>query len=211
MFSFTDQTSMKFDLHMHTARHSPDSITDPFDLVRSAIAAGLDGIVITEHDYWWPDEELAELRAFAPGLVILAGMEVTARGGDMLCYGFHDPVALRRGMPWAELCREVRWQGGATIAAHPNRWGQPFEKIIREQQPEIEGIEVMSNNMDEDLRTRAAQLLVKYPHYAQLGNSDSHDPATVGCCYTDFDAEIHTSADLVKAIRERKGVARVRC
>ena len=27
---------MKFDLHMHTARHSPDADSDPFELVRAA-------------------------------------------------------------------------------------------------------------------------------------------------------------------------------
>lgn len=199
---------MKFDLHLHTSRHSPDSITDPFDLLDSARAARLDGVVITEHDYWWPEEELEELRAAAPDLVVLAGMEVTGRGGDMLVYGIRDPFAMPRGISWPELCREVHRQGGVAVAAHPNRWGQPFEAILREQHPELDGIEVMSNNMDADLRSRAAELLVKYPHFAQLGNSDSHDPATVGCCYTEFDATIRTAADLVAAIRTRKGTAR---
>jgi predicted metal-dependent phosphoesterase TrpH len=200
---------MKFDLHMHTARHSPDADSDPFELVQAALKAGLDGIVLTEHDYMWTEDELEELRAAAPGLVILAGVEVTGRGGDMLCYGVSDPSALPRGIEWSKLTREVHRQGGACVAAHPNRWGQPFEKLVREQMPELDGIEVMSNNMDADLRRRAAELLAKYPHFAQLGNSDSHQPATVGCCYTDFDAEIRTSADLVAAIRARKGIARV--
>jgi predicted metal-dependent phosphoesterase TrpH len=200
---------MKFDLHMHTRRHSPDSITDPYELVKSALAAGLDGIVITEHDYLWTEAELEELRAAAPGLVILAGVEVAARSGDVLCYGLTDPFALPRGITWHELCREVHRQGGVAVAAHPNRWGQPFEKILQEQRPEIDGIEVLSNNMCADLRARAAALLAKFPHFAQLGNSDSHDPATVGCCYTDFEAEIRTTADLVAAIRGRKGVAKV--
>ena len=200
---------MKFDLHLHTSRHSPDSVTDPFDLLRAATAAGLDGVVLTEHDYFWPDAELADLRAAAPNLVILAGVEVTARGGDMLVYGLTDPFAFPKGIGWGELCREVHRQGGAAVAAHPNRWGQPFEKVVRDSGAELEGIEVMSNNMEPDLRTRAAALLKKYPHYAQLGNSDSHAPETVGCCYTDFDATIRTTADLVAAIRGRKGVARV--
>src|SRR5436190_13872817 len=108
---------MKFDLHLHTRRHSPDSDTDPFDLLRSAIAAGLDGVVLTEHDYLWPEEELAELRAAAPGLVVLAGVEVTGRGGDMLCYGVTDPFKLPKGIPWPELCREVHRQGGVCVAA----------------------------------------------------------------------------------------------
>ncbi|MBM3980144.1 MAG: hypothetical protein FJ304_07635 [Planctomycetes bacterium] len=200
---------MKFDLHMHTARHSPDADTDPFELVEAAIKAGLDGIVITEHDFMWPEHELNELRAAAPQLVILAGVEVTGRGGDMLCYGITDPFALPRGIEWRELTREVHRQGGACCAAHPNRWGQPFEKLLKEQDPELDGIEVMSKNMDRDLRTQAAKLLTKYPHFAQLGNSDSHQPETVGCCYTDFDATIRTSADLVAAIRGKKGVAKV--
>jgi predicted metal-dependent phosphoesterase TrpH len=198
---------MKFDLHLHTARHSPDSVTDPFDLLRAAQAAGLDGMVITEHDYLWPEEELLELRAAAPGLVVLAGMEVTGRGGDVLVYGITDPLKLPRGIGWGDLCREVHRQGGVAVAAHPNRWGQPFEQVVKDSGAELDGIEVMSNNMEPELRVRAAALLQKYPHFAQLGNSDSHAPETVGCCYTDFAADIRTTADLVKAIRERKGVA----
>jgi predicted metal-dependent phosphoesterase TrpH len=200
---------MKFDLHMHTARHSPDADSDPFELVRAAVAAGLNGIVITEHDYMWPDSELEELRAAAPELVILGGVEVTARGGDVLCYGITNPFALPRGIGWPELCREVHKQGGACVAAHPNRWGQPFEKIVREQNPELDGIEVMSNNMDPDLRARAAALLKKYPHFAQLGNSDSHQPNTVGCCCTVFEVPVRTNAELVAAIRGNKGKAMV--
>src|SRR5581483_3682444 len=138
------------------------------------------------------------------------GIEVTGRGGDVLCYGLTDPFAVPRGTPWPELCREVHAQGGVTVAAHPNRWDQPFEKMLAEQRPELDGIEVMSKNMDADLRRRAAELLVKFPHFAQLGNSDSHEPATVGCCYTDFDATIRTTADLIAAIRGKKGKAMAR-
>lgn len=199
---------MKFDLHLHTRRHSPDSITDPFDLLRSARRAGLDGVVLTEHDYLWPEEELDELRAYDPGLVILGGMEVTGRGGDVLVYGITDATPFYRGMSWPELVTEVHRQGGAAVAAHPNRWGQPFERLLAETGVEFDGIEVMSNNMDDELREKAAELLTKFPQFAQLGNSDSHDPATVGCCYTDFDATIRTTADLVEAIRANKGKAK---
>lgn len=198
---------MKFDLHMHTRRYSHDAISDPFDLVRAARAAGLDGIVITEHDTLWPERELESLRAAEPGLVILAGVEITGLGGDVLCYGVSDLARLPRGTPWPELCREVLRQGGIPVAAHPNRWGQPFEKIVREQHPALGGIEVMSKNMDDELRAGAAQLLGRFPGFAQLGNSDSHEPETVGCCYTEFDVEIRRVEDLVAAIQGRRGRA----
>lgn len=200
---------MKFDLHLHTSRHSPDSETDPFELLKSARRAGLDGVVLTEHDYLWPESELEELRAAEPGLVILGGIEVTGRGGDMLVYGIADVSTLPRGIGWGDLVNEVHRQGGVAVAAHPNRWGQPFEKVVRDAGVELDGIEVMSNNMDEDLRRQAQELLKRYPQYAQLGNSDSHAPWSVGCCCTDFDAVIRTNADLVAAIRAKKGVAMV--
>jgi predicted metal-dependent phosphoesterase TrpH len=200
---------MKFDLHLHTSRHSPDSETDPFDLLVAARKAGLDGVVLTEHDYLWPEEELAALRAAAPDLVILGGVEITGRGGDVLVYGITDATKLPRGIGWGDLCREVHGQGGVAVAAHPNRWGQPFERVLADSGAEIDGIEVMSNNMDADLRRQAQVLLAAYPHFAQLGNSDSHAPWSVGCCYTDFAREIRSSADLVAAIRARAGTARV--
>jgi predicted metal-dependent phosphoesterase TrpH len=195
---------MTFDLHMHTRRYSPDSEIDPFELVRRAKEIGLDGIVITEHDRLWPEDELEELRAAAPGLVVLGGVEVTGLGGDLLCYGVTDLGNLRRGMPWAELCREVRRQDGVAVAAHPYRWGQDFDALVRDQQPDLGGLEMMSNNMDPDLRRRAAAFLERHPQYATLGNSDAHELSVVGVCYTDFAARIQTPADLVRAIQERK-------
>ena len=54
---------MRFDHHLHTAKHSPDSNMDPWELIHHARAIGLDGIVITEHDYQWEADELADLAA----------------------------------------------------------------------------------------------------------------------------------------------------
>src|SRR5262249_45452842 len=113
---------MKFDLHMHTTRHSPDSLMDPLVLVRRAQQLGLDGVVITEHDWLWTEEELEELRQAAPGLVVLAGIEVSCKEGHFLTYGVQNPFSLKYGMRAAELCREIHRQGGAVVAAHPFRW-----------------------------------------------------------------------------------------
>ena len=64
---------------------------------------------------------------------------------------------------------------------------------------------MMSNNMDPDVRRQAAKFFERNPEFATLGNSDAHDIGIVGACYTEFDAEIRTSADLVAAIRIRVG------
>ena len=146
----------------------------------------------------------------APGLVVLGGVEVSGRNGDLLCYGVTDLSDLRRGMGWGDLCREVRRQGGAAVAAHPFRWGQDFEGLIAEEQPDLAGLEMMSNNMDPDIRRRTADYLGRNPRFTTLGNSDAHELEVLGICYTEFDAEIRSSADLVEAIRGRIGRPRDR-
>ncbi|HLJ93133.1 MAG TPA: PHP domain-containing protein [Gemmataceae bacterium] len=198
---------MKFDLHMHTTRHSPDSAMDPFALVRQARTIGLDGVVITEHDWLWTESELEELRAAAPELTILAGIEVTAAEGHFLTYGVQNPFALPKGIGVADLCREVHRQGGAVVASHPFRWGQPFDTILREQKPELDGLELMTDHMDSECRQRAAEVF-RQRRLAGLGSSDAHDEATLGVCYSEFEATIRTSQDLVNAIRSRRVVAR---
>jgi predicted metal-dependent phosphoesterase TrpH len=201
---------MKFDLHMHTARYSHDSMMDPLHLIARAREIGLDGIVITEHDRLWPEEELVELRAIAKGLIVLAGVEITGRGGDMLCYGVHDISMLPRGTPWRELTREVHRQGGVCVAAHPYRWGQPFDELVAEQDVEIDGLEMLSNNMDAEIRAKTAAFKLRRPELAGLGNSDAHEVGVVGCCYTVFDATIRTMPELVQAIRAGKSTPHCR-
>lgn len=201
---------MKFDLHMHTRRYSPDSDIDPFELVHRAKEIGLDGIVITEHDNLWPEDELEELRAAAPGLVVLGGVEVSGRNGDLLCYGVNNLRELRRGGRWNDLCREVTRQGGVAVAAHPFRWGQDFEGLLEQEQPDLGGLEMMSNNMDPELRRLTANFFEHNPAFATLGNSDAHEVYVVGCCYTEFDAVVGNSDDLVRAIRGRKARPRSR-
>jgi predicted metal-dependent phosphoesterase TrpH len=200
---------MKFDLHMHTTRHSPDSEMDPFALVHRAQELGLDGVVITEHDWLWTEPELDELRQAAPGLVVLAGVEVTTQEGHFLSYGVRDPFAIPRGIGVADLCREVHRQGGAVVAAHPFRWGQPFDEILREQQPELDGLELMTDHMDEECRRRAAEIFRRYP-LAGIGSSDAHQVNILGVCYTEFEPVIRNPEDLSRAIRERRAVARER-
>jgi predicted metal-dependent phosphoesterase TrpH len=193
---------MKFDLHMHTSRHSPDSVMDPFVMLRRAREIGLDGVVITEHDWLWTEPELEELRAAAPGLVVLSGIEVTAEQGHFLAYGVRNPFAVARGIDVAQLCREVHRQGGAVVAAHPFRWGQPFWDILRDDRPELDGLELMTNNMDADIRRKAAEVHRQH-RLAGLGSSDAHHENTLGVCYTDFHATIRDMRDLVEALRSR--------
>src|SRR5579875_3662940 len=99
---------MKFDHHIHTARHSPDSSIDPRKLVVRARELGLDGVVITEHDYQWEEGELSELARRAAPLLVFSGVEVSAREGHFLVYGLPTLAEVSPGIELAELVRVVR-------------------------------------------------------------------------------------------------------
>jgi predicted metal-dependent phosphoesterase TrpH len=200
---------MKFDLHMHTTRYSLDSQMDVLVMLRRAREVGLDGVVITEHDWLWTEPELEVLRALAPDLVVLAGIEVTARQGHFLVYGVHNPFAVPRGIGVAELCHEVHRQGGGVVAAHPFRWGQPFREILEREQADLDGLELMTNNMDAECRHQAAEVQRSHD-LAGLGSSDAHSEDVLGICYTEFSGSIRRMSDLVQAIRARRCQARER-
>jgi predicted metal-dependent phosphoesterase TrpH len=199
-----------FDMHIHTSRHSPDSVINPFSLVRHAAELGLTGVVITEHDWLWTEQELDELRAATPEVQVYAGIEVSAAEGHFLCYGVTDPLRLPKGIHVKDLCREVHAQGGAVVAAHPYRWGQDFDSILI-QEPLLDGLEIMSSNMDEPCRTKARACWSNHPTpWAALGNSDAHTLEKVAQCYTVFSEPIRDQMDLLEALRSGQMEARAR-
>src|SRR4029450_13239801 len=101
---------MKFDHHLHTSRHSPDSALDPLELVERAVEIGLDGVVITEPDYQWDAAELGELAERAAPLRVFSGAEVSAREGHFLVYGLPALDEAYPGVPLGALLPLVRRQ-----------------------------------------------------------------------------------------------------
>ncbi len=199
----------KFDHHLHTSRHSPDSVIDPLVLIERACAVGLDGVVITEHDFQWPADELAELAARAKGLRVFTGAEVSAREGHFLVYGLPDLDEVTPGVALADLLQFVRRHEAAIVAAHPFRWDQPFENLIAAHGPVFDALELVSNNVTPENRRKTAQVLERYPMGA-TGSSDGHDAEVIGCYYTEFSGEIATLADFVTALRQHRGRPRHR-
>ena len=194
----------KFDHHLHTRRHSPDSVIDPLALLGRARSAGLDGLVITEHDVQWSPRELADLAGQADGLVVLSGVEVSAREGHFLVYGLPDLGEVGPGIRLADLLRVVRRRGAAIVAAHPFRWDQPFDAIVAEHGPVFDGLELVSKNVTPETRRRTEEVLEAHPMGA-TGSSDSHELETIGCYFSTFPGPIATMADFVAALKSRSG------
>jgi predicted metal-dependent phosphoesterase TrpH len=200
---------MKIDHHLHTYRHSPDSMIDPLELVEYAREIGLDGLAITEHDYQWEADELAELAVRAAPLRVFSGAEISAREGHFLVYGLPSLDEVPPGITLAELLKTVRLHQAAIVAAHPFRWDQAFDAIVAEQGPVFDALELVSNNVSAETRMKTEALLRKHP-MGSTGSSDAHDLEVVGCYFTEFDERIDSLAGFVAAIRGRRGRPRHR-
>jgi hypothetical protein len=191
----------KFDHHLHTSRHSPDSVLEPGELIDTARGLGLDGVVITEHDYQWSSDELAVLARGAGGLVVLAGAEVSAREGHFLVYGLPDLDEAPPGVALEDLLALVRRHDAAIVAAHPFRWDQDFRALVgRHGASAFDALELVSKNVTAETRALAERLLREHP-MGVTGSSDGHAADEVGCYFTDFPEPIATIADFVAALR----------
>lgn len=193
---------LRIDLHVHTRRGSPCSAIDPLQLPDAAVRAGLDGVVITEHEYQWTQDELDDLsrRTSRSGLLLLAGFEFETSQGHLLVYGLH-PDDVRRFTPGlrpkdaAELVHEL---GGACVAAHPTRAGQSFDGQLLETP--LDAIEVASSRLAYD-EQRIAFRLARDTEIPMVAGSDAHALRDIGCYVTEFDACLQSAADLRDALR----------
>ena len=194
---------MKVDHHIHTSRHSPDSSIDPRELVVRAREIGLDAVVITEHDYQWNPDELAELAALAAPLRVFSGAEISAREGHFLVYGLPSLELAPSGICVEDLLTVVRGHHAAIVAAHPFRWDQPFDEIMAEYGPAFDALELVSNNITSDIRSKTEALLRIHPMGA-TGSSDAHELDVVGCYYSEFGRPIDSIAEFAAALRGRQ-------
>jgi len=193
---------MFIDIHIHTTRHSTCSVLNPERLVDRALEIGLNGIVITEHNYLWSGDEITNLQARVPRekLLILRGQELDTQAGHVLVYGY--PERLPPDMLLADLKKMVHEVSGALVVAHPFRWGT-LDNMSFDVQAHLlkkfDAIEVFNGNctFDEALRV---QDVAKRMGINTVGGSDAHSLDMLGRYSTRFYEKIENEIDLARAI-----------
>lgn len=199
---------MLIDMHVHTTRYSKCSRMAAESMAERARTVGLDGIVITEHDVFWSDDEIETFRENYPDLTILRGVEVSASGGiDILVYGLTQMHGMERGMTPQEVVEIAHANGGVAIWAHPLRKNlAPAPDLL---EIPFDALECQSLNIDSlelDLHHDVAKRMGTVPCY----NSDAHDETTLGAYATDFHVEVSDERTLADAIRARRFTPRIR-
>lgn len=192
---------MIIDLHVHTSRHSQCAKSTPEEMVRAARDRGLDGVVLTEHDVVWLDDEFEALRKVCPGLRLFRAAEIsTAEGEDMLVYGVSDIGPLSGRQPAATVVEQARRAGGAAILAHPLRYHAAIAEPLLRTPPDA--CEAWSLNIFAYQRT-AIREFSERTGCGLVAASDAHHWASLGAYAVRFERPPRDEAELAAALRAR--------
>ena len=210
-----------FDLHIHTTKGSSDSSLTPEDLILESDRLGLRGLCLTEHSGPWDRHEFKQFAALH-NVVLIRAMEVETDYGHMLAFGLDRYQAGFNKA--AELRKSATASGGFVITAHPFRGvlsgGHRSRALIYQaiddplpEEPEdalehpvfklADAIEVANGgtvDKENDFAMAVAGLL-KMP---STGGSDAHSTHGLGKFLTEFDDEVNTEAEFLKALHSKK-------
>jgi hypothetical protein len=205
---------MLIDLHTHTKPRSWDSFITPDEMVDLAKEADLDAMVLSEHDWTWEAEEVADL-VKRHDFTIIRAMEINTEDGHILVFGLHEyKFGMHRSHELAEFVNAV---DGVMIAAHPYRRQMPWKPDDEGEYADalaratlnpayrfVTAIEVLNGrgSLEENefsLRVRDEM------HLPATAANDTHQhdekDQQMGRAATYFEAEIETEQQLIAALR----------
>lgn len=195
----------RIDLHSHTYV-SPDSATDPRDLVERAREVGLAKLAVTDHN---TIEGAREAYALAPDLIII-GQEIdTDWGGELIAYFVQEQIP--QDLPPAEAIKLLRAQGAVISISHPLdrlRNSAMGEKNTLALIDQVDALEVFNARclLPADNR-RAAALAARYGKLGTAG-SDGHTLPEIGAAYVQLPPFKGNSAAFMAALAKGKAQGR---
>ena len=190
---------LRIDLHVHT-RDSLDSHISLDDAARRCREEDLDGFAVTNHDFF---SDIPSSWLKKTDLVILRGMEVSARGAHILALDINEEVEMGLGI--RETVEKNHEQGGLAIIAHPY---SVLRTWVNRREIEAAGFDLVEvANAYQfpygwmlERNTRLAQEL----GLPQTGGSDAHIPRTVGRAYTVLEVDERSDEGVLEALRKGK-------
>ncbi|WP_336343763.1 CehA/McbA family metallohydrolase [Halalkalicoccus ordinarius] len=188
---------IELDLHAHTRFfHGRDRAARAFDpvghrlLVGAARRRGLDGVALTNHDYYRPlGDPTGE-----GGVLSMPGIEISTTQGHVVVLGPDPPTRTAPDtLTPQEAVDLAHDRGCVAIIAHPFR-----NSTIRETDVEFDAIEL---NGKHPRTWPLVREIAEARDLPLVGGSDAHYPIEVGRAYTRIDAEPNPRA-IAEAIRE---------
>jgi predicted metal-dependent phosphoesterase TrpH len=194
------------DIHIHSSPASPCSTVHVHQHIIEAKSMELKGIVLTDHNYTWPKDQIDELRKRYK-FPIFSGNEITTDHGDILVYGFNENI--KGIIPIKELRKKVVEQGGFMAVAHPFRaylligGHQLFKSVKNAAQKQVfeyvDAIEVYNGKSTDD-ENQLASKVAKYLGIKGIAGSDAHEKGSIGRYSTDFFSPVNDESELLEQL-----------
>ncbi|MFB6355696.1 MAG: PHP domain-containing protein [bacterium] len=195
---------MNIDLHVHTNRYSRCSTSPPESILHQAVERGLDAVVFTDHNAFWPEDELEEFRDAVPEIKLFNGAEIDVPSLHHVLTVCESPAPQLIGKDSPEsFKRALKEIGGFAISAHPFRFFRDYDNRNREHP--LPGVEIMSGHMSNERDIRKSEQLADFWNSRQFASSDAHSVEEIGCFYTELDASPTNQGELIEAL-ETAGV-----
>jgi hypothetical protein len=202
---------MIIDLHVHTRRYSGCSSIEAKDLIKAALAARIDGMILTEHGIIWDPLKLAPLgeEAEREGVLILAAQEVTSlhmgKRQDFIVLGLSESMGARGSAK--DLVNEAHDRGGLVIAAHPfkpSRLGVGYHGAGEDiYELGVDAVELLHPSHDRAARDKVRQAAAAL-NIPMTGGSDAHEIYELGSYATRFLDHVQSMEDIIQAIRKKR-------
>jgi histidinol phosphatase-like PHP family hydrolase len=189
------------DCHVHTSDRSCCACHNAEQMAESAIAKGLNGIIITEHNVLTPQARIDELNAAYAPFRVFGGIEIRIQNDDFLVLGLHDEVLEQKKWNYIELHQYVREHDGYIALAHPMRYWNGIDSNVYSFRPDA--LEIYSVNMD-NISWESRQNALRLANALQvkiIANSDAHATDALRYCNV-FDKEPCDEGELIKLLKE---------
>ncbi len=190
---------MRVDLHVHT-RFSPDSLTNPEDVVRWARRAHLDALAITDHDII---EGALTLKALAD-FPIIVGEEIRTSQGEVSGLFLKERIA--SGQTPAATMHQIHEQGGIVYLPHPlDRFrGSALQRgpLLR-LLDHVDVVEVLNARVLLALDNERADTLAREHNLLRGAGSDAHHGTEMGRAYMEMPPFHDASSFLQSMARAR--------
>lgn len=193
------------ELHCHSSERSFDGKVSAAKTIEILLEKKFHGVVFTDHNNVWPNEELASLRreTGAPDeFVILSGQEIRLHRnrmalGDVLVYGLEE--SLSDQIAPEELFQRLRESGGFAIAPHV---GAPYAGLERRAGDfPMVAAEVWNARYGAKVAALSRKVAADF-NLAEIGGSDSHEAEGVGTGGTLFAEPVRTLDDIGRILRD---------
>jgi len=182
------------DFHNHTTC-SADSQTSPKELVEALAAHPTVKVAaVTDHDTIEGLEKVRQLAAPYPDILIISGVEIATRQGDIVVLGVQELPP----KPWdvEDIVDFAKATGCVTIAVHPFRAFGLGDEV---EESGVDAVEVY-NGGSSGLANKQALELARRLGLPMVSGSDSHRPEELFSVYTQVQATLDVE-EILDAIR----------